>query len=107
MSTSSANHACTGRYQFDMAFNDYHRDKEEQEMVTSLRPAACDCVLATSELLGKILSSLPAKNVFVFQRVSKTWNQEIAHFVDVQEKMFLRCNSKRLDVWEMIDEQLY
>jgi hypothetical protein len=85
-----------------------------QHPVISLRQAtspahpttASDCVFATVELLEHILLSLPTENLFVLQRVSKTWKQTVAQSVAMQVKMFLRCSPKRHEIWEMVDEQL-
>jgi hypothetical protein len=88
--------------------------KAGQHPVISLRQAtspahpemASNCVFATVEILEHILLSLPTRNLFVLQRVSKTWKQTVAQSVAMQEKMFPRCSSKRHEIWEMVDEQL-
>ena len=67
---------------------------------------ACNSVLGTVELLESILSSLPVRNLFVVQAVSKTWKQTIAQSPRIQVMMFFRCRSRRRKIWEMVNEQL-
>jgi hypothetical protein len=51
-------------------------------------------VFGTCELLEGVLSYLPLKDLFVLQRVSKQWGKVIAASPQLQEKMFLRLQSK-------------
>lgn len=60
---------------------------------------ACSSVLAIPELLENILSFLPAKMVFRVQCVSQTWKSTIAQSVSIQERLFLRYQSKPQEVW--------
>lgn len=72
----------------------------EQNSVASLRQdislallrTASECVFATVELLDSNLLLLPAKNLFILQRVSRTWKQIVAQSMAIQRKMFLRLN---------------
>ena len=64
------------------------------------RPA-CSTVWSIPELLEIILSFLPAKTIFSVQRVSHSWKNTIAQSVAIQEKLFLRCQGKPQQVWEL------
>jgi hypothetical protein len=61
---------------------------------------ACNCVLGTVELLESILSSLPIRNLFVLQLVSRTWKQTIVQSTSIQAKMSLHCSPRQRDIWE-------
>lgn len=51
-------------------------------------------MFGTCELLEGVLSYLPLKDLFVLQRVSKQWGKVNAASPQLQEKMFLRLQSK-------------
>lgn len=83
----------------------------EQNSVASLRQdislallrTASECVFAMVELLDSTLLLLPAKNLFILQRVSRTWKQIVAQSMAIQRKMFLRLNKTSPDIWELLD----
>lgn len=53
-------------------------------------------VLDTYELLEIILLRIPMKQLFVYQRVSKTWRSVIERSANLQKKMFLRASAEPL-----------
>lgn len=64
--------------------------------------SAAQRVLETNELLENILSYLPAKKVFVVQRVSKRWNNIIATSPSIQRKPFIRPANKERETWMLL-----
>jgi hypothetical protein len=65
----------------------------------------CDDVLHIAELLERVLSFLPPKQIFAIQRVSCYWKEVITASPDIQEAMFLRARpaDRPLELWEEID----
>lgn len=51
---------------------------------------ACDDLLHIAELLERVLSYLPPKQIFAVQRVSRYWKEVITASPDIQEAIFLR-----------------
>jgi hypothetical protein len=95
---------------FNSHFSNYKAQQTSlatlHQVVSSALPkTASDCVFATVELLDAILLQLPVKTIFNLQRVSRTWKQSISQSKAIQEKMFLRSDGNRLDVWELLDAQ--
>jgi len=52
-------------------------------------PTAAQLVLSIPEILEQILLSLFMKDVFVFQRINKTWRDTIQNSPSLQRKLFL------------------
>jgi hypothetical protein len=69
--------------------------------MSAISESACSSVLAIPELLENIMSFLPAKTIFRVQRVSQNWKNTIARSVSIQEKLYLRCQGKPQEVWEL------
>lgn len=65
----------------------------------------CGVVLQIAELLERVLSYLPPRNIFVVQRVSRHWKEVITASPEIQEMLFLRPRhtSKPLEIWEVVD----
>ena len=60
--------------------------------------AACDSVIATSELLEKIILHLPLQDILLNQRVSSLWRAIIQESPQIQRVLFMKPSSaERLD----------
>lgn len=55
-----------------------------------------DAALDTYELLERVLTNLPMKQLFVVQRVSLTWKAVIERSQPLQKKMFLLADGQPL-----------
>jgi hypothetical protein len=62
-------------------------------------------VLQTNELLESILAFLPPRNLFVVQRVSKSWRALIAGSPTIQRKMMLRLEELPRQTWRIVYDQ--
>lgn len=72
---------------------------EPQAKLNSTQCEAREKVLNTTEILEGILECLPAKTLFVVQRVNKCFHHTIADSPRIQRKMFLRIDNDHSIVW--------
>ena len=72
---------------------------EHQAKLHSTHCEPRDKVFNTTEILEAILECLPAKTLFVVQRVNKRFHETIADSPRIQRKMFLRIDNDHSIVW--------
>jgi hypothetical protein len=67
-----------------------HQESSDQEAAG----IACRTVLTTTELTERIIVHLPTKDIFVIQRVCKTFENAIVASPSIQEKIFKRIRGQ-------------
>jgi hypothetical protein len=70
----------------------HHTHQEASDRTAEI--SVCDTVLNTTELAERIIVHLPAKHIFVIQRVCKTFANVITTSPSIQEKIFKRLRGQ-------------